>query len=79
MVDLNRTIIITLLGSIGIAVLYPDIIERKNEIKQKGRQVSLFRQTETGSEHTRICEDKFIGQNITISIRRKITTMNVDE
>ena len=63
MVDLNGTIIIVLLGSIGIVVLfYPHIIERKNEIKQKRRQVSLFRQTETGIEHTRIlvwlCEDK---------------------
>ena len=35
MVDLNGTIIIALLGSIGIVVLfYPDISERKNEIKQ---------------------------------------------
>lgn len=43
MVDLNGTIIIVLLGSIGIVVLfYTHIIETKNEIKQKRRQVSLF-------------------------------------
>ena len=34
MVDLNGTIIIALLGSIGIVLFYPDISERKNEIKQ---------------------------------------------
>ena len=34
--DLNKTIIIALLDSIGIVVLfYPDIIEREREIKQK--------------------------------------------
>ena len=41
--DLNKTIIIALLGSIAIVVLfYPDIIERKKEIKQKRGQVSLL-------------------------------------